>query len=229
MTALLCVASCHSGVPRQPPGVPPTVTSVNREEPGGDADDPHSAALDRLLHEGWGWRNDKQDALHVPLPDWKNWRRIRYFGVPTFVGFRYGDDHHAVIAVWVRDADEGTTPDHCLESFEKWGEPTAHSFSVKVGDPIVSRQPWNPTPGAQPDGSLEVVVKSVDAEVSTLFSKTKYAAAYAGYVMWPKTCTIFGMAVPVRDSDELARAVRDRYVKDGFWRMQRYVESTPSF
>jgi hypothetical protein len=209
--------------------VPPTALSVSREEPGGDADDPHDAALARLLKESWGWRNDKQDALHVPLPDWKNWRRIRYFGVPSFVGFRYGDDHHAVIAIWVRETDEGTTPDQCLEKFEKWGEPTAHSFSVKVSDPTVTRSPWNPVPGPAPEGPLEVVVKSVDAEVSTLFAKTSYAAAYAGYVMWPKTCTIFGIAVPIRDSDELARQVRDRYVSDGFWRLERHSEPVPTF
>jgi hypothetical protein len=173
----------------------------------------------------------------VPLPDWKNWRRIRYFGVPTFVGFRYGDDHHAVIAVWVRDADEGTTPERCVELFEKWGEPTAHSFSVKVGEPVVTRSQWNPIPdvkpevvaAAGPDPTREVVIKSVDAEVSTLFKTTSYAAAYAGYVMWPRTCTIFGVAVPVRESEELAREVRDRYVNDGFWRMERHVEPTPSF
>jgi len=202
---------------------------VNREEPGGDAADPHEAALRRLLAEPWGWRNDKQDALHVPMPDWQNWRRIRYWGVTTFVGFRYGDDHHAVIAVWVRDVDEGTTPDRCLELFEQWGAPTARSFSVKVGEPTVTRLPWNPTPGPKPEGELEVVVKAVDAEVATLFSRNRYAAAYAGFVMWPKTCTIFGLAVPERDQDELAKQVRDRYVSDGFWRMDRRSETTPSF
>ena len=144
-------------------------------------------------------------------------------------GFRYGDDHHAVIAVWVRDADENTTPDQCLETFEKWGEPTAHSFSVKVENPVVTRSPWNPIASPKADGPLEIVVKSVDAEVSTLFSNKSYAAAYAAYVMWPKTCTIFGVAVPVRDSAELARDVRDRYVNDGFWRMERHLEAVPVF
>jgi hypothetical protein len=219
---------CHSGVPRQPPGIAPTLTTVTREEPGGDASDPHEAALERLLKEPWGWRNDKQDALHVPLPDWKNWRRIRYFGVPTFVGFRYGDDHHAVIAVWVREADEGTTPDQCLDNFEKWGESTARSFSVKVGAPVVSRAPWKPLPGEGPDGAQEVVIRSVDAEIATLFARSRYAAAYAAYTMWPKTCTIFGVAVPVRDSEELAHQVRDRYVSDGFWRLERRMDITPA-
>jgi len=33
----------------------------------------------------------------------------------------------------------------------------------------------------------------------------------------------------VRDSEELARAVRDRYVSDGFWRMERHMEEVPTF
>ncbi len=74
-----------------------------------------------------------------------------------------------------------------------------------------------------------MVVKSVDAEVATLFSKSRYAAAYAGFVMWPKTCTIFGVAVPERDNADLAKQVRDRYVSDGFWRMERRSEGTPTF
>lgn len=210
---------------RQPPGVPPSDTSVNREEPGGDANDPNESALKRLLAEGWGWRNDKQDALHVPMPDWQNWRRIRFFGVPSFVGFRYGDDHHAVIAIWVRDADEGTTPDACLDAFERWAEPTARDFNVSVETLATTRARWPADPAQTDAGS--VVIKSVDAEVSALFSKKTYAAAYAAYNVWPKTCTIFGIAVPMRGNDALARQVRDRYVADGFWRMERRLQQTP--
>ena len=216
---------------------------MTREEPGGDASDPHLAALRRLLSEPWGWRNDKQDALHVPLPDWQNWRRIRYYGVPSFVGFRYGDDHHAVIAIWVRDAAEGVTPQGCLDDFEQWASPTAHDFSVAVSEGAVTRAPWpagtgTPSPAPPAAGPNEhastfqapggVVIKSVDAEITALFSKKTYAAAYAAYTMWPKTCTIFGVAVPLRGNDDLARQVRDRYVTDGFWRMDRHLEATPT-
>jgi hypothetical protein len=202
------------------------VTSISREEPGGDAADPHESALQRLLTEPWGWRNDKQDALHVPLPDWKNWRRIRYFGVPSFVGFRYGDDHHAVIAIWVRESDEGTTPDECIESFEKWASPTAHSFSVDIGPANTVRLTWVPDP-QQPEERTDVVIKSMDAQINTLFSKKAYSAAYAAYVMWPKTCTIFGLAIPIRENLELAHEVRDRYVNDGFSRIERRSDTTP--
>jgi hypothetical protein len=223
LATVACAASCHSSAVRQPPGVPPTQGSITRDEPGGDASDPNESALKRLLNEGWGWRNDKQDALHVPLPDWSNWRRIRFFGVPTFVGFRYGDDHHAVIAIWVREADDGTTVDQCLDAFEDWAKPTARSFSVDVGEPTVTRPNWHPSPNEQAD----LMVKSFDAKISTLFSTKSYAAAYAAYVMWPKTCTIFGFAVPIHENADLAHQVRDRYVKEGFVRMERHLLATP--
>jgi hypothetical protein len=224
---LVPILGCHTAPLRQPPGLPPTEPSISREEPGGDADDPHESALKRLLSEVWGWRNDKQDALHVPLPDWQNWRRVRYFGVPTFVGFRYGDDHHAVIAIWVREADEGVTPDGCLDSFERWAEPTAHDFSVSVGPGTVTHPHW-PSPQER-DGTATAAVKSLDAEVTALFSRKTYAAAYAAYTLWPKTCTIFGIAVPMRGEDDLARQVRDRFVNDGFWRMDPRVQQAPAF
>jgi hypothetical protein len=223
----LPLVACHSQVAKQPPGAPPSVVSVSRDEPGGDADDPHAAALLRLLREPWGWRNDKDDVVHVPLPDWKNWRRIRYWGVPTLVGFRYGDDHHAVIAVWVRPVAEGTSSQQCLEQFESWAAPTAHDFSVDVGEAEVTRAPWKGAADPQAAASGEVVIRSFHAQINTLFSKKSYAAAYAGYVMWPGTCTIFGVAVPEREQAALAEQVRDRYVKDGFWRLERHSASPP--
>lgn len=225
---LVSLSGCHSVTPRQPSGIPPTATSINREQPGGDAADPHQAALKRLLEEPWGWRNDKQDALHVPLPDWGNWRRIRYYGVPSFVGFRYGDDHHAVIAIWVREVDEGTTLAQCLDEHEKWGEPFAQTFGVRVEQGPAVMSPWSPQPGPKPEGPLEIVTRSLDAEMDTIFARGTYYAAYTAYAMWPKTCTIFGFAVAVRGAPELARQVRERYVTDGFWRLERHSAAVPA-
>jgi hypothetical protein len=222
------VTGCRSVPARLPPGVPPTAASVSREAPGGDANDPHAAALHRLLEEPWGWRNDKQDALHVPLPDWSNWRRIRYYGLPSFVGFRYGDDHHAVIAIWVREVEEGTTLAQCLDDHEKWGEPMAQTFGVRVERGPVSRSPWSPQPGPKPEGPFEIVTRSLDAEMDTIFARGTYFAAYTAYSMWPKTCTVFGFAVAVRGNTDLARQVRDRYVTDGFWRLERHSEAAPA-
>jgi hypothetical protein len=217
---LAIFAGCHAAPPPKTPVRPPTPASITREEPGGDSNDPHAAALQRLVSDAWGWRNDKDDVLHVPLPDAQNWRRVRYIGVPSFVGFRYGDAHHAVNAVWVRAAENGrAAPDACLASFEDWGGPTARSFSVAITPGTVSRAPWT---------DREVVIKSVDAEINTLFANKSYRAAYGAYAMWPGTCTIFGVAVPVRGSPELAAAVRDRYIREAFSRMEQRSSQAPA-
>src|SRR5690606_13488536 len=109
----------------QPPGQPPTPETITRAEPGGDAHDPHLAALQRLIEEPWGYREDRQNTLRVPMPDSPNWRRVRFHAVPTFAAFRYGDAHHAVIGVWVQAVEEGEPDDlaSCLARFEAWGEP----------------------------------------------------------------------------------------------------------
>jgi hypothetical protein len=220
--ALLFLAlGCTAPAVRQPPGVAPNPASINREEPGGDASDPHAAALDRLLHAQWGWRNDKQDALHVPMPDWENWRRIRYYGVPSFVGFRYGDSHHAVLAVWIRrleQPEESASPQACLSQFEAWGNPQAQAFGVEMGPATTSTMRW---------AKGDVVVKALDARVDSILAKRTYAAAYGAYLMWPSTCTVFGVAVPFNGADELAHQVRDRYVREGFAQMQQQSEQIP--
>jgi hypothetical protein len=127
--------------------------------------------------------------------------------------------------VWVRPAPEGTTSEQCTDQFEQWASPTAHDFSVDVGAKTESRAPFRGAVGGE---ASEVVIRSFHARIDTLFSRKSYAAAYAAYVMWPKTCTIFGVAVPDRDNPELAEQVRDRYVKDGFSRMERHAEAAPN-
>ncbi len=66
---------------------PPAPASVTVKEPGGDAADPHAAALERLVSAPWGTRDDRDGQVNVPLPDSENWKRLRYFGVEQFVGF----------------------------------------------------------------------------------------------------------------------------------------------
>jgi hypothetical protein len=211
---------CATSSPRQPPGAPPTPETVSREEPGGNASDPHVAALQRLVSAQWGWRNDREDALHVPMPDWEKWRRIRYYGIPTFVGFRYGDAHHAVLAIWLRPADAKEDLEACLSKFEIWATPQAEVFGVTTTAPVTTKTKW---------ARGEVVVRSIEAKVDSILWKRRYAAAYGAYTMWPGTCTVFGVAVLAKGSDELARTVRDRYVHEGFAAMQRQAERMPPF
>lgn len=96
-----------------------------------------------------------------------------------------------------------------------------------MGPAVVTHATWKDALDARA-ATTDVTVRSFHAQINTLFSKKAYAAAYAAYVMWPKTCTIFGVAVPEREQPDLAEQVRDRYVKDGFGRLERRTETAPA-
>lgn len=212
LTASITLGLGCSSVVRQAPGLPPTPETITREEPGGDAHDPHLAALLRLETEPWGFRHDRQNTLRIPMPDRENWRRVKFFGMPTFAAFRYGDSHHAVIALWVRALEPGEEDDlkSCLDRFEKWGEPKARSFGVKLESPASTETRWH---------RGEVVIRAVEARIESWFSKKRFSAAYAAYRMWPGSCTVAGIAIASDGAEDEARRARDRYVREGFSRM----------
>jgi hypothetical protein len=188
---------------------PPSPESVTVKEPGGDAKDAQQAALLRQLDEAWGRRTDKDEQLLMPLPDAEHWKRVRYWGVEHFVGFRYGDEHHELAIGFVQEVPAGTpvTTDSCMQRFEAWGRPQTKPFDVKFGPFAVHHQRWR-------DQRLEV--HAVDGEVSVGFTTTAFSAAWAAYPAYSDGCLIYAVAVPWREHPELARQVRDRWVNEAF-------------
>jgi hypothetical protein len=217
---LLGTAACGSSAVTQPPGKPPSPTSVTVADPGGDAHDPHAAALQRQLDSPWGARNDKDDQLHAPTPDWEKWKRVRYWGVEHFTGFRYGDDHHVIAIAFVQDVKPGEDNDSrsCLRRFEAWVRPQIKSFEVNLGPVGVRETGWR---------DQKVLVQFVDGWVATGFSKKEFSAAWAAYPAYPDACLIYAMAVPWREQPELAKKVRDRWVAEGFQRMNPLTPARP--
>ena len=217
---LLGASACGPSVVRQPPGRPPTPRSVSVSEPGGDAADPHRAALKRLLAAPWGRRNDKDGQLEAPTPDWKNWKRVRYWGVHHFTGFRYGDEHHVIAIVFVKPVPEGVTPDAdaCMERFVSWARSRIRNFDVKLGSIERKDGHWR---GKQMD------VESVDGNVDFGFSHHHFSAAWATYPAYPDACLTYAIAVPWRGQKELAQKLRDRWVDEGFSRMRTLTKKAP--
>ncbi|MET0790973.1 MAG: hypothetical protein ABW061_05585 [Polyangiaceae bacterium] len=216
---LLLSVACGGGAQTakpQPGSAPVTVTvsaptpaSVTVKEPGGDAPDPHSAALDRLESAPWGTRNDKDDQVFVPLPDSENWKRVRYFGVEHYVGFRYGDDHHAMVIAFTQALPAGTPmkSDTCMRHFEAWGLPQTHPFDVKFS-------PFDTHLGKWQGQILES--RTVDGRVNLGFTASEFSGAWAAYPAYPDGCLVMAVAVPWREHKELAQKLRDRWVNEGF-------------
>lgn len=188
---------------------PPSPESVTVKEPGGDAADREGAALYRQVDEGWGQRTDKDDQVLLPLPDAEHWKRVRYWGVEHFVGFRYGNDHHVLAIGFVQEVPAGTpvNTDTCMRRFEAWGRPQTQPFNVKFGPFAVHHQRWR---------NQRLEVHAVDGEFSAAFSTTSFSAAWAAYPAYTDGCLIYAVAVPWRDHPDLAKQVRDRWVAEAF-------------
>src|SRR3954464_11682048 len=123
-----CSASAQT--PPSAPQPPPPPPSVTRKDPGAAAVDPARAALERLLKEPWGARGDKDEQLLAPIPDWEHWKRLRYWGFDNLVGFRYGNEYHAMTVAHVQVMPEGTPvrSETCMRAFEDWARPQISGF-----------------------------------------------------------------------------------------------------
>lgn len=211
-SALVVLACGSTGTATQPPGAPPRPATITVAEPGGDAHDPHLAALARQLSEPWGERSDKDNQLLLPLPDTPKWKRVRYWGVEHFLGFRYGDEHHVIALAFVQDVEPGTPTDSrtCVRRFEAWARERSKTFGPKL-DSIGERQSkWRDKP---------LVIHFVDGYADVGFSRREFSSAWAGYPAYPDACLVFAVAVPWREGGEQARKVRDRFLTEAFERV----------
>lgn len=220
----LC-AACATA-PTQPPGAPPTPQSVTRDEPGGDAADPHLAALRRELTEPWGRRRDKDNQLLVPVADKHNWKRVRYWMVDHFTGFRYGEDGHSLNVVLVQELEpkkghEGEKVDAglCLTRAEEWAKPQFDAYGVDVKNLETVFVKWKKT---------DIPVRLADAHFEYLFEVKEVSAAWASYPAYPDACLIFGIVVPWDGHPEIAKQVRDRWVKEAVRKLKPRTKTRPT-
>lgn len=185
---------------------------------GGNGGDQHAAAVEQLKIGPIVPRIDQQASLRIPLPDGANWTRVRFWSVPSLVGFRYGKDHHAIVAAFVTKVEEPNWREGCSKSFETWANPWVEAFEVDLENDPVFPFTWQ-------NESLEV--RPVFARTATLAEREAYAAAYAIYPAWNGSCLIIGMAIPSRGDDARARDARDRFVREVFPRVEVLAKEEP--
>jgi hypothetical protein len=208
----------------QPPGAPPTPKSITSKNPGGDANDPERAALERLLAQPWGHRKDFWATLHVPLIDWKNWRRVRVFGVPTRASYRYGDAHYAMASILYETIEGPNDPEACLARFMDQAAPLADANGVRLGER--QRVRMTQTVGAE---SRPLVIDLLEGRVDSIIARDDYVGAIAAYQSFPGTCLLHGFAVVATRHHELATKIRDRWVAEGAAHLtwERHVKEAP--
>jgi hypothetical protein len=201
-----CGCSSAGNTAHRPVAAAPPPKDDGLPAQGGQGGDGHAAALEQLKIGKLDGRADKQNSVKVHLPDAEHWTRVKFWGVPSLVGFRYGKDHHAIVAAFVTRVDDNLVPGACAKSFESWANPWVEAFEVDLVHDAPSAFMWR----------REVVdVDSVFAKTATLTARDAYAAAYAAYPAWGKqSCLIVGVAIPARDEEPRAREVRERFAKE---------------
>ena len=209
-TGCLFGVGCSAASPvKAPPPAPvapaPPPKDDGQASQGGEGGQAHAAALEQLRVAKASWRVDRQDSVRIELPDAAHWTRVKFWGVKSLVGYRYGKDHHAIVAAFVIHVDDETAPGACGKAFEEWAQPYVDSFEVAIEHDPPQAVPWN--------GKI-VDIDSVVARTATLGVRDEYAAVYATYPAWKKACLIMGIAIPARDELERAKAVRDRFATE---------------
>lgn len=221
--ALGAFAACllwACAAPKPPPGVPPESKSVTKERPGGNARDPHQAALERQLRKEWGHRTDKDRQAQFPLPDHKNWTRVRFSLVKHFTGFRYGKKNHAITAAFVVPLKDGDVPSSaaCIQRFEEEARPQVSELGGQVRDERTTLEEWSEAP---------LLVRSATGQIDVLFKRYDVSVAWTGYPAYNGQCMIYAIVVPWRKHRSLAEDVRDHWIEEGFRRFVPLTDEAP--
>ena len=185
---------------------------------GGEGGTAHAAALEELRLGAIGFRTDRQNSLRIGLPDADHWMRVKFWGLQSLVGFRYGKAHHAIVAGFVVHVDDETAPGVCSSTFEHWAQPWVDSFEVSIEHDPPKAVPWK---GKIAD------IDSLVARTATLGDHDEYAVAYATYPAWKGACLVVGIAVPARDELDRARAVRDRFAAEVLPKLEVTAKDEP--
>jgi hypothetical protein len=222
--------------PAASPHAAPSPSTVSKDNPGGDADDPDKAALMRLLSEPLGTLTDKFETIRARFPDWANWRRVRFVGYPVRSGFRYGDQHYAIDAIIYSQGQPGDTPETCLGRFVDKARAIGKNFNLELGpvtnevgtcyprDSVLTPRPKPPKApeSARPSQKqLSMPMPAIRTEASfvTVLASGHWFAAAVAYPTWPGTCLVQGFAVDGADHPDLAEAVVSRWLREGAGRL----------
>lgn len=213
------LGGCSAPIVRLPPDTPPAPETVTRKQPGGNAHDPHQAALTRLLDAEWGWRSDRDAQARFPLPDRKKWTRIRFAFVKHLVAFKYGEDYHAVSAGFVVPLKEGDpqTSAQCVARFEEDALEQVEFFGGKISEQSSQKGQW---------GETELLLQKAHGSINILFRHYDVSVAWTGYPAYPSSCMVYAVVVVRDDQQELADAVRDRWMT-GFGAFQSLTSTEP--
>jgi hypothetical protein len=203
--APLVCSACSGPPPAHPQliAAAPPPKDDGKPAQGGEGGQQHAAALEELKVGPLDWRTDRQNSLRMQLPDADHWMRVKFWGVKSLVGYRYGKDHHAVVAGVIVHVPDEKAPGTCGKTFEQWAQPYVDAFEVAIEHEPPRAVPWQ--------GKIVDIDSLVATSATLLGAREEYAVTYGTYPVWKGACLVLGIAIPARDELDRAKAVRDRF------------------
>ena len=220
----VALSACHPAAPKTPTPPDPVVfekpkPKKTRVPPKERRDAEHQAALLQMLGSSFGHRSDKDHQARFPLPDRKNWQRVRFSMIDHFTGFIYGKDEHSLaLAVLVPLApDDPSTSAACVQRFEEKARTQVNEMGGRLSETATVMRKWHRKP---------LMVRTATGEVDVLFKHYNAVLAWTGYPAYDRHCMIYAVVVPWRDDLELAIKLRDLWVEE-FKRFKPLTETVP--
>ena len=172
-----------------------------------------------MLSVGFGYRTDKDRQARFPLPDRKNWTRVRFSMIEHFTGFIYGEDEHSLalaVVIPLKETDPATSA-ACVQRFEEGARSQVHDMGGRVGETTSVVKKWHHKP---------LIVRTATGEVDILFKHYDTALAWTGYPAYPGHCMIYAVVIPWRHNRELALALVEQWI-EAFKRFKPLTETAP--
>jgi hypothetical protein len=216
----LALCACSSNSPPPAKAVLASAPPIDdgRASEGSVGGTQHAAALEQLKTAPLAIQVDKQNSVRLPLPDGGNWMKVKFTGVKSLVGFRYGKDHHGIVGGFVTHVKDNSEPGACVKAFEDMAMPWIKAFEVELQrDPptaVMWKRPAWPGENANAIAPVPIEIESTFAKTATLLMKQSYAGAWATYPAWQGACLVMGVAIPTHEDEQRARDVRDRFVRE---------------
>ena len=167
----------------------------------------HAQALEALRLYPVATQQSADGRVRIGLVAGSQWRRVTFWGFDAYAGFRFGQDHHAVVGVTTIEPLKGEGDRACIAAFDEWSKPYVEAFSLRMS---------GITESAVRIGDMPAVSRRLYAVGDSPIGTVDYYSAYAVARRSEEVCVVVGLAVPVREAGERAKWALERRADEAF-------------
>jgi hypothetical protein len=144
---------------------------------------------------------------------------VRFGLVKHFVGFKYGDENHAITAGFIVPLEKGDprSSEQCLKRFEDEALPKVEFYGGTVSELETVHGTWK---------NQSLTMRKATGSIDVLFTHYDVSVAWTAYPAYPESCLVYAAVIMWDGHEELARQVRDKWL-EGFTHFHPMTEGEP--